>query len=384
MASQGSVMKKLVVGGRNRITLLTFNGTGFIITGHYEQQDLLPSPILFKEPNLLYVNNEEIEHIDVFRLGPDFSAANNSNAQSSARADASTVSDSLTKLFFDKPTIVYSVKGLKDGFGFEFNADKTRIVQTTWPSGEYNNRSSVIDVWDSSAADGSMRLLKRISNVQRHEADQPILDPTGRFFVLSSRHDTRILILDTNDDRYEVTSVIDLYDFEKIHFAFLTSDETTYLVVVLERTREVFVFEVQYDDDKIHLRRAQKQGPYGVFPPAAAACAVKVANNQRDVYVAMKADDRTDCIVHFTFRKEGGVAHLDYAGTTPSGSKPVNIHLSADAEQRFLYVHSWERDSGLVALRRDPETGALDPTPAAMMTNSEIPGAEIISCIVEI
>ncbi|XXH04532.1 hypothetical protein Hte_010948 [Hypoxylon texense] len=368
MADQGSEMRKLVVASVEHITLLTFDGTRFTVTGQYAQANFVPASVLFKKPNLLYVSEEASDRLSVFRLGPDFSDAN------SVRPDV-PAGGSLTKLFFDKPTLVFRIKGTHGSSKLAFNADKTRILQTCQPSG-------TIDVWDCSAADGSMRLLKRILNVQRILPWHVALDPTGRYFLVMTRGGDTFIVIDTNNDRYEITNVIKLVvgSPQMGHFAFLRSGETSYVAMMREPSVDLFVFAILYEDNTINLIQVAHQNTGDVFDNSASSPRIEVAANQRDIYASVdevgSLIENTSYIAHFTFENEEGNAHIDHLSeVTTGGNEPHTFQLSADTEQRFLFVGNWEGylpgQYSIVVLRRDPRTGELDPTPAATMTYTE-------------
>ncbi|KAI1780716.1 putative isomerase YbhE [Hypoxylon cercidicola] len=340
-------LRMLVVGNRDQMLFITFDGVKFTVTGRYVRPDLLPSWILFKEPNLLYAINP---------LADD------------------------TNLFLDKPKFVSSAKGSRGGVHLEFNADKTRIVEASF-------FSSTIDIWDISAADGSLRLMKSLSipgnpspGRNHHRPHQAVLDPTGRFFIIPNLTADTLLILDAKDDRYEITNIAPVpTGVGPRHVAFLTSEGTHYLAMVAEFTNELFLFEAKYVSDTILLTQIQRQSTYGSTPPRdpsrAAGAEIAVAWNQRDVYVSnRRTGDENDHVAHFAFwKKDGGAARLDYVSRVSSGGlQPRSFCLSLDAEQKYVFIANEKGKYGLVALKRDPRMGVLDPTPVAAMLNTEL------------
>ncbi|KAI4866591.1 putative isomerase YbhE [Hypoxylon rubiginosum] len=363
-------LKKLFVGNRGQMLVISFDGVKFTITGRYVIRDWLPSWMLFKEPNFLYAINPLADDTDLFQLGPDLSSK-----APIKRADGTF---SWTKQFLDKPTFVSSSKGSRGGVHLEFNADKTRMVETSF-------FSSKIDIWDISAANGSLRLMKSLSITgnpspgrKHHRPHQAVLDPTGRFFVVPNLTADTLLIIDAKDDRYEITNIAPVpTGVGPRHVAFLTREGTHYLVMVAEFTNELFLFEAAYVGDTILLTQIQRQSTYGGMHPreTSKVAEVEVARNQRDVYVSNRiTGDETDHVAHFAFsRKDGGAARLDYVSRVSSGGlQPRSFCLSSDAEQQFVFVANETGKYGLVALQRDPETGVLDPNPVAKMSNKEL------------
>ncbi|KAI6081117.1 putative isomerase YbhE [Hypoxylon rubiginosum] len=385
MAHQGSVMTRLVVGSQDQILVLNFDGVEFAVTGGCIVSNFKPSRMLFREDNILHIVNTKADIIDTFTLGTDFSDDNNA-----IRLAATRRGISLPKLFLDKPTFMYSIRSSVGGTGIAFNADKTRLVEPCLEEG-------TIDVWDTSAADGHLRYLKSLgvanARVASSDAAGPhraILDPTGRFFVFPNFARGRLIVMDANE--CEITNAIDISAGRGLnHPAFLTSDGVHYLVMLDTITNAIVLFELEYVGNTIRIARfVQQRDAHDGSPlfdrPGAITGGIEVAKNQRDIYISIR-----DYIVQFAFRKEGGVARLDYIGKTSTGLKPRLFALSTDTGQRFVFViQQWlnidnvDAESGLIALRRDPETGMLDSTPVAKMPNEEFCADHGLCSIVEI
>ncbi|XXG97479.1 acetyl-CoA hydrolase [Hypoxylon texense] len=341
----------LVVGSLGQMTVVDFDGVKFFIDGGLARKNWLPSWILFKEPNFFYTANP--------------------------------VAQDTLHLKFRPGHFVSSANGSGGGVHLEFNADKTRMVEASLAS-------NTIDIWDISAPDGSLRLMKSLP-VPGNPADrrgralphQAVLDPTGRFFVIPNLIGDSLVVLDAKDDLYEITHVAFMPPHVgPRHVAFLTSEGTHYLVMVAEFTNEIFLFEAEYVvdgvADTIHFKEIQRQTTCpspDLAAPGLKLAEVEVARNQRDVYVSnrMTGGD-TDHIAHFAFSRSGdGTARLDYVSRASSGGRaPRSFCLSLDAEQNFLFVANEAGENGLVALKRDPETGVLDPNPVATLLQRDL------------
>ncbi|KAL7626095.1 hypothetical protein AAE478_002865 [Parahypoxylon ruwenzoriense] len=355
-------LKKLVVGTPFQILIANFDGSKFSITGNHTASGTGPSWMLFKEPNLLYAVNENANDTSLFAL----SACSND------------------------PVLASAANGSSGVVFLEFNSDKTRMIGTAYGSG-------MIDVWDVSAPDGSMKLMKSVvvpgaPNPAQgaHHPHQALLDPTGRFFVIPNLGGDTVLVLDSEADRYEITSNATLpTGTGPRHGGFITSGETHYYALASELSNELFLFELAYVDDRIEFTEVQKQSTYGAVPPAnassAAAAELVVARNQRDVYVSNRiSGNETDSIAHFTFKKDAssssasGAASLDFADTVSTGGlRPRMFSLSNDEQQTLAFVANQGGDAGLAAFRRCPDTGALDPTPVATMPNTALVAPEL-------
>ncbi|KAI0138186.1 putative isomerase YbhE [Hypoxylon sp. NC0597] len=355
-------LKKLVLGTQDQILIINFNGTQFTIAGRYTKQDWNPCWMLFKEPNLLYAidSTPQVGEISLFKLVPDFSS----------------------KVFFDKPVLVSSGKGSWGGAHIEFNADKTRIVGACYGSG-------MVDFWNVSATDGLPRIMSSSAvpgstspGRKRHRPHQAVLDPTGRFFIVPDLAGDKLLVVDDGKEiRPNIYSnVIDVpVGVGPRHVAFVTSPYGThYLIMVAELSNEVFLYETYYTDDTIHLIEIDRRGAYGAWypkdPSVAVVAELVVAKNQRDVYISNRfTGDKEDHISHFYFLGNLTFPRLKFIAITPTcGLSPRTFCLSKDEYQEFVFVGNEVGDSGLVAFKRDPVIGYIDPTPVATISNAEL------------
>ncbi|OTA95666.1 hypothetical protein M434DRAFT_20085 [Hypoxylon sp. CO27-5] len=332
--------RKLVIGAPFQILTADFDGTKFSITSNHTVSGKAPSWLLYKDPNLLYAVNENADDLGVFTL--DSSLSN--------------------------PTLKSSGNGSSGVVFLEFNADKTRMVGAAYGSGK-------VDVWDTSAADGSVKLLKTITiegepNPAQgaHHPHQALLDPTGRFFVIPNLGGDTVLVLDGKDDKYEITGNATLpTGTGPRHGGFITSGDTHYYTLASELSNELFLFELSYPGDTIAFKQVQVQSTYGADPPAnatsAAAGELVVAANQKDVYVSNRiSGNETDSIAHFVFKSDP--ASLDFAETVSTGGlRPRMFSLSTDEKQSLAF--------------RCPDSGTLGPTPVATVPSSALVAPEL-------
>ncbi|KAI5860481.1 putative isomerase YbhE [Durotheca rogersii] len=348
MARQNQVTHKLVVGAPFQVLTADFDGKKFSITGNHTAVGTGPSWLLYKDPTHLYAVNENANDTSLFSLSADL----------------------------NNPTVTSATNGSSGVVFLEFNSDKTRIVGTAYGA-------ETIDVWDVTADDGSLKLLKTLPvpgvpspGQAAHRPHQAILDPTGRFFVIPNLGGDTLLVLDSKDDRYEITSNATLpAGSGPRHGGFLTRGDTHYYAVATEISNELFLYELQYADDRIEFAEIQRQSTYGTNPPAnattAAAAELVVARNQRDVYVSNRiSGNETDSIAHFRF---GAAGQLDFAGSVSSGGlRPRMFSLSKDEKQTLAFVANQGGDAGLVAFHRCPSSGALHSKPAGTLASSEL------------
>ncbi|KAI2615250.1 putative isomerase YbhE [Hypoxylon sp. NC1633] len=350
--NSASEPRKLVIGAPFQVLTANFDGSKFSITGNQTTAGSAPSWLLFKEPNLLYAVDENANDTSLFTL----------DSSSSQLTPASAANGSSGVVFL------------------AFNADKTRMVGAAYGSGK-------VDVWDVSAADGSLKLIKSVTvpgepNPAQgaHHPHQALLDPTGRFFVIPNLGGDTVLILDNKDDKYEITGTLKLpTGTGPRHGGFITSGNAHYYTLASELTNELFLFSLTYKADTIDFQQVQNQSTYGSIPPAnassAAAGELVVAANQKDVYVSNRiSGNETDSIAHFVFKKTcGGPPSLNFADTISTGGlRPRMFSLSTDESQSLAFVANQGGDAGLAAFARDPGSGALNPTPVATMPNTAL------------
>ncbi|KAI1410626.1 putative isomerase YbhE [Hypoxylon sp. FL1857] len=360
---------KLIIGAPFQILTADFDGTKFSITGNHTASGKAPSWLLYREPNLVYAVNENADDLGVFAL--DSSLSN--------------------------PTLKSSGSGSAGVVFLEFDANKTRMVGAAYGSGK-------IDVWDTTATDGSVKLIKSITiegepNPAQgaHHPHQALLDPTGRFFVIPNLGGDTLLVLDTKDDKYEITSYVTLpTGTGPRHGGFITDGESHYYALASELSNDLFLFAVTYPDQNIAFEQIQKQSTYGANPPANATSAAagelivsapvpldtndnknKTLTTQKHVYVSNRiSGNATDSIAHFLFKS--GPPRLDFAeSVSTAGLRPRMFSLSTDKQQTLAFVANQGGDAGLAAFKRNPDSGALDPTPVATVPSSALVAPEL-------
>ncbi|KAI0594871.1 putative isomerase YbhE [Biscogniauxia sp. FL1348] len=360
--------RKLLIGAPFQIFTANFDGSGFSITSTNTTSGTAPSWLLTKEPNLVYAVNENADGLNLF-----------------------TLSDNKMSL---KP--VSTVSGSNGVVFLEFNSDQTRLVGAAYGNG-------TVDVWDSSAADGSLKYLKKIDvstfgdpspGQTGHHPHQALLEPSGRWFVIPDLGGDKLLLLDGKDDRWDMTVAAEFTaGTGPRHGGFITaSDNTKYYALASELSNEVYLFRLDYDttgDGTVKFTLVQQQSTYGAaFPPqnatSAAAGELAVAANQRDVYISNRlSGNATDSIAHFVFdtssSSNSSSPGLSFADTVSSGGiLPRMFSLSKDGtDQSLVFVANQGGDHGLVALARSADTGALDPTPVATMPNKALVAPEL-------
>lgn len=347
-ASNTTAPKSLVVGAAGQILTYTYDGAAFTQTSNLTETGQTASWMAFKEPNQLFAVDENSNATRLFHVEGGKLAATDG-----------------------KP--VASVNGSSGVVSLAFNADKTRLVGTSYGMG-------TVDVWDVSKAD-SLALLDQVPltggkigekpQQGQHRAHQAVLDPSGSFFAIPDLGADAIHILDAKT--FEITSFVELEPASgPRHGSFLTAGDATHYAVACEISNEVQLFSVAPEGKLAHVQTLSTYGE--AFPPAnassAAAGELVVASNQRDVYISnrLSANQGGDSISHFVFA-DGKLAFKDQVST--GGVSPRMLSLSAD-EKTLYCANSGDGPNGLVAFKRAC-SGAL--TEAAALPYDAI-GAE--------
>ncbi|KAI1114567.1 Lactonase, 7-bladed beta-propeller-domain-containing protein [Nemania sp. NC0429] len=338
----------LIVGGPGQIAVAKFDGKAFTITGQHAEPGASPSWMRYKHSaNSLYAVNENAANLDVLDL----------------------------KL--DGPTLTGSVNGSTGVVFLEFNKDQTRLVGAGYGSGK-------IDLWDTSAA-GAPKLLKSLDvtgptgpNQQGHHPHQAILDPTGNFVVVPDLGGDQLLVVRIQGDELKIMNTVSMAPgTTPRHGSFIGGAGKLFFLAACEETNIVVLYEVSYNDaNGMIFNYISEQSTYGKDGPknatSAAAGAILVAANQRDVYVSNRnSGAETDNVAHFVFAADK--AELTFQETvSTTGIGPRSMAFSANKDQNVLFVANMGGKNGLIALARDGATGKLTPEPVGAMAYAEL------------
>lgn len=245
--------------------------------------------------------------------------------------------------------------------------------------------NGTVDVWALSPNNGALTLLKTIvsddalgPNVDRQDSAHPhqcLLDNSGRFFSCNDLGTDTVLIIDSQDDAFEITNRVrvDPPGCGPRHGAFFPTDTTpaTHYVVVCEILSLVTVFELAYSGNTIQFLQVQTISTFGQdFPPvnltSSTAGELTISGDNKDIYVSNRlTGNETDSISHFitTVDEETGSLTLEFADTVNSGGLiPRMFALSTDDDT--LFSTNQDGEFGLLAFARDSVTGTLASLPA--------------------
>ncbi|KXJ88684.1 Lactonase, 7-bladed beta-propeller-domain-containing protein [Microdochium bolleyi] len=262
-----------------------------------------------------------------------------------------------------------------------FNTDKTRLL-----GGSYTDGS--IDVWDSSAKDGTLKLIKTLKtkgplgpDQKFHRAHDVQLDPTGQFFAVTDLGGDQVVLVDARADKYEIlgTPVGTGTKSGPRHGKFIaagTGKEATHYVVVTELSNELILYSLKYTSAGIEFTLADRQttlqgGEKPIGPEDAAAGEVQVLDG-RDIYASNRRTGLPtgDSIVHFQVGEDGKLAfkQLVHSG----GSYPRHFSFSADGSVMFVAnqgpaENNPSVDSAVAAFARCTGSGKLSDKPFASL-----------------
>ncbi|KAL0931521.1 uncharacterized protein CTRU02_214256 [Colletotrichum truncatum] len=349
---------KVLLGSPGFVSVADFDGKEFKVVANTSALGA-PSWLAFKEPNLIYAVNENANDTSLF----SFDSATN------------------------ELKLVTNATGYGGVVSIEFNADKTRLVGTSFTDG-------TIDVWDTSSAT-ELKLIKQLKsndpvgpNTERqgtNHAHQAILDPSGRFFAVNDLGSDTVVIIDSKDDLFEITSHnrVPTPGCGPRHGVWYPAkaEKATHYLLVCEMLNLVQVFSVSYNDTGVAFTRTQELSTYGPNPPAdgkGAAAEIAVTGDGKHVYVSNRLTGQdTDSIAHFKVKQTaatggspcsaapGGI-ELEFVDSISSGGL-FPRHFSLSKDEKTLLVGNQNGTSGLAAFSRAADSGKLTATAVASL-----------------
>ncbi|ROV90120.1 hypothetical protein VMCG_09788 [Cytospora schulzeri] len=352
-AGDADVNKVLIGGGPSgTISVADFNGSSFNIVANNTVAGTSASWLLFKEPNLLYAVDENSNTTRLFNFDPDINELG----------------------------LVQNATGSSGVVFLEFNKEKTVMVGAGYGEG-------TVDVWDVSARNGAMKLLKSITvggtpgpvsgRQDSPHPHQALLDPSGRFFVVNDLGTDTILIIDSKAD-FDITNRITVKPAGNgpRHGTFYPpgAHKATHYFLASEIASLIKAFELTYtDNDKgLEFKEIQSISTFGDdFPPAdpttASAGELVISADGKHLYVSNRlTGNDTDSISHFSIDM-GKDEPLDFVDQISSGGvQPRMFSLAAD--DSLLFSTNQDGDDGLLAFTRDAHTGSLAEKPVASVS----------------
>lgn len=354
-SSTNSSSSQLLISGSGYIFSASFDGTNVAIQHNLTFPGVAPSWLMqSKAPNLLIANDENAATTFEYTLSTSSFLTSSAGLLTQAR-NYTTGSAGIVH--------------------FAYNANQTRMFGAGYGS-------QMIDVWDTSAADGSLTFLSAIptNNASSHP-HQTVVSPAGNIAIVNDLGLDQLHILDTTDDAAIAiaTSVPVPTGCGPRHGAFYAPPAAAVpsrYLVVCELTHQLLVFNMTAAGDALDPTPLQEplQTAFDVSSANLTAAELLLWVNDdasADVYVSNRATGgAADSIAHFRLPagpggQPGDVAALTAADITSSGGIcPRGMNLGASGE--FLFVGNQQAGpAGLTVLARDGTTGALGATPVA-------------------
>lgn len=351
---------KLLVGSAGQLRGIDFDGTGFTPreNAQVKEPGKAASWMTFKESNLLYAVDENSDEVRLFTYDPEVGALTG------------------------EPR---SFQGTPGAVHLALTQDQKRLIASSYGKG-------AVDIWDSSAADGTLQLLKTIMLVgapgpdpavqTQLRAHQGVADPTGKFVVVNDLGGDMIHILDAAADSYSISNVVKTDPgCGPRHGGFLQLDggtQATHYVVVCEINNTVHLFSVSYGDTAAGLtfKHVHAVSTFGAaFPPVDATTArageLLVAKSGA-IYVSNRlTGNQTDSISHFALEAKSSddtTPQLVFKSCASSGGVGPRM-MSWSHDEEVMYIANMNGVNGLVALKKDATTGVLDGVPLGVLTN---------------
>lgn len=295
----------------------------------------VPSWMALNYPNLLYAVDESSNALTLFEIN----------------------------LVSDEITAKSSKEGSSGVVHLEFNADNTRLIGCAYGNG-------TIDIWNTT--NGGLGLIKTVPSPGQPGLDkerqasphphQANLDPTGRFFVINDLGTDSMVVLDSNDDAFQIVNIIHISSqgCGPRHGVFYPQGafRATHYILVCEISNKVLVYTVSYRENYLDFTQIQSTSTFGPgLPPAnsssAAAGAIVLAADNRHLYVSNRqTGNSTDSVSHFQINHSNSTfLSLQFVGSASTyGISPRMMSFSH--EDRYLLIANQAGGFGLVALER--------------------------------
>jgi 6-phosphogluconolactonase (cycloisomerase 2 family) len=333
---------RLIYSNSGHIFLGSFDGTSVSTTLDAPVPGTIPSWLNFVAPNTLYAVDEGSSSTFLYNVD----------------ADANAVKE------------VTRVQGSAGVVHLEVNKAGTRMLGAGFGSGN-------IDVWDIEG--GGLTLLKTIQSpgpvgpdTTRQASPHPhmaVNDPTGRFFVVNDLGTDSILVIDSQDDAFEIVNRVAVVPGSgPRHGVFYPAGaaQATHYFVLCEMGNIVVAYSLQYTDNGKGIEFETTQvlnsfGPNSQTPAGAAAGELVLSPDSKDLYLSNRLSGQaTDNIAHIKIIDQGAdVLKLLFIDTVSSGGgRPRMFSISNDGNS--LFVTNQDGPLGVAVISRNPQDGSLN------------------------
>lgn len=371
-ATLQNTSSQLLISGSGYIWTAKFDGSSVVLEKNISEPGVTPSWLIEGKRSKAFIANDENSNT-TYKYTFDVSAVN-----------TSTTSTSQVKL---TPAQKYS-SGSAGVVHFAYNVNKTRLFGAGYGSQQ-------IDVWDTTASDGSLNILETIPvNDSTSHPHQTVVSPTGNIAIVNDLGLDKLHVLDVSDDDaiYITSSVSVPKGCGPRHGAFYW---TAYMavpsryLVVCETSHSLLVFNMTEGGD-LQPEPIQTDIQTAVDTSGSQLTAAELllyVNEDRsaDIYVSNRlTGGTTDNIAHFRLpapmtakgTQPGELVALTAANITSSGGVgPRGMTLSAGGA--YLFVGNQQAGpAGLVVLARNAATGDLGASPVAKVDYEDFAGGQ--------
>ncbi|KAG9252855.1 Lactonase, 7-bladed beta-propeller-domain-containing protein [Emericellopsis atlantica] len=356
--SNNSAPSTIVMSTTGQITVASYTGSAFTPVLNASVPGA-PTWVEFVEPNKLYAVDEWSSDIYLYHL--DLSAANS------------------TRVSLSEP--VAKASGSLASVHLALNKDNTRMVSAAYGGGAVN-------VWDTT--DDQLRLITTINSTGKTgpvspnqdvaHPHQSVNDPSGRWFVVNDLGTDGILLIDSKDDAWTLTSTTATpAGCGPRHGTFYPHgaavDEATHYFVTCELSNQVLAYTVTYTDAALELTLTQEISTFvdGTGPEGAAAGGIALSPDSAHLYVSnrLTGAPSDNIAIYAVCPAEGTLKILDETET--GGVLPRMFSLSPAGTE--LFVGNQNGPVAVAAFKRAAD-GSLAATPAATLSLADFGGVQ--------
>ncbi|KAL6690959.1 Lactonase, 7-bladed beta-propeller domain-containing protein [Trichoderma pleuroticola] len=332
---------KVVYANSGHIYLASYDGSKFTTTTNSSFRNTDPSWLAYVAPNSLYAVNDIASNTFLYSIDVNGNAIKQ----------------------------VTNKQGSGGVVHLEVNKANTRMLGAGYGSGK-------IDVWN--IENGGLTLIKSIQspgpvgpnpNQDAPHPHQTVNDPTGRFFVANDLGTDSILVIDSQNDAFNIVNKFAIVPGgvgprHGVFFPFGAARATHYFLLC-ELGNVLIAYKVTYTDDGRGLAFETTQvlnsfGPNTRAPAGAGAGELVLSPDNKDLYLSNRLTGQaTDNIAHVKIIDNGaGNLRLLWINSVSSGGgRPRMFSISNDGSS--LFVTNQDGPLGVTAISRNADDGSL-------------------------
>ncbi|KAK4067331.1 uncharacterized protein Triagg1_7774 [Trichoderma aggressivum f. europaeum] len=333
---------KVVYANSGHIYLASYDGTKFTTTANTSFRNTDPSWLAYVAPSSLYAVNDIASNTFLYNID----------------VNGNTVKSVTNK------------QGSGGVVHLEVNKANTRMLGAGYGSGK-------IDVWN--IENGGLTLIKSIQspgpvgpnpNQDAPHPHQTVNDPTGRFFVANDLGTDSILVIDSQNDAFNIVNKFSVVPAGSgprhgVFFPFGAAQATHYFLLC-ELGNVLIAYKVTYTNDGKGMAFETTQvldtfGPNSVAPAGAGAGELVLSPDNKDLYLSNRLTGQaTDNIAHVKIIDNGaGNLRLLWINSVSSGGgRPRMFSISNDGSS--LFVTNQDGPLSVTAISRNADDGSLD------------------------